>query len=271
EIQSSISSEETTMQQGDTGAAVRDLQYRLNQRGYTTTQDGWYGDATAAAVRRFQADLGLVVDGIAGPRTLAALRGDDTSKLLTQTALDTAAARLDVPVASIMAVSEVETAGAGFLSDGRPVILYERHIMYRELAQAGHDADALAGRYPDLVNPKRGGYMGGASEHFRLQHARAIDFDCALRSASWGRYQIMGFHHATCGYDDVIDFVTAMDASECAHLEAFVAFIAADEGLLRALKARKWADFAKRYNGPSYKDNHYDVRLALAYERHSSQ
>jgi peptidoglycan hydrolase-like protein with peptidoglycan-binding domain len=36
--------------------------------------DGVYGPLTADAVTRFQRDKGLAQDGIAGPRTLAALR-----------------------------------------------------------------------------------------------------------------------------------------------------------------------------------------------------
>ncbi|SDB96129.1 peptidoglycan-binding domain-containing protein [Shouchella lonarensis] len=45
---------------------------KANQRG----ADGWYGTKTANAIRRFQRDHGLKVDGIYGPATRAAmLRG----------------------------------------------------------------------------------------------------------------------------------------------------------------------------------------------------
>ena len=33
-----------------------------------------------------------------------------------------------------------------------------------------------------------------------------------------------------------------------------------------ALLGRKWDDFAHRYNGPAYKDNDYDTKLAKAYD-----
>ena len=54
--------------------AVRSLQRRLSQLGYSVGPiDGRYGRRTEAAVRRFQKDVGLLPDGVAGPLTLAAL------------------------------------------------------------------------------------------------------------------------------------------------------------------------------------------------------
>jgi hypothetical protein len=53
---------------------VRALQRRLTRAGYALGPiDGRYGQRTERAVRRFQIAHGLVVDGIAGPRTLASL------------------------------------------------------------------------------------------------------------------------------------------------------------------------------------------------------
>jgi peptidoglycan hydrolase-like protein with peptidoglycan-binding domain len=54
---------------------VRALQHRLARAGFTPGPfDGRYGRLTQAAVMRFQAARGLVVDGIAGPITLGVLR-----------------------------------------------------------------------------------------------------------------------------------------------------------------------------------------------------
>ncbi len=59
---------------GFTGPAVTELQNRLIARGYFTgPADGVFGAATDAAIRRFQADNGLAVDGIVGPATRSAL------------------------------------------------------------------------------------------------------------------------------------------------------------------------------------------------------
>jgi Putative peptidoglycan binding domain/CHAP domain len=56
------------------GRDVLDLQERLAALGYSPgRRDGIFGDATAAAVRDFQRDHDLEVDGIVGPKTFEAL------------------------------------------------------------------------------------------------------------------------------------------------------------------------------------------------------
>ena len=54
------------------------------------------------------------------------------STTLTDADFARAAKALNVEVAAIRAVAEVEAAGAGFLPDGRPAILYEAHIFHAE-------------------------------------------------------------------------------------------------------------------------------------------
>jgi len=60
---------------GGKGEAVRDLQQRLGALGYDLRGDdaGRFGDTTDAALRRFQEERGLRVDGICGPQTWSAL------------------------------------------------------------------------------------------------------------------------------------------------------------------------------------------------------
>lgn len=268
----------TTLRYGDRSQAVRNLQKSLNQHGAKLDVDGDYGDATENAVRAYQLKVGLVADGVAGNKTLSALTGTDCQQLLKNADLVNAAERLGVPLASVYAVNEVESKGSGFLDNGKPVILFERHIMYRQLAKVrreGDDpaalkrhADQLAATNPAIVNPKSGGYAGGSAEHQRLATARLIDDTAALESASWGAFQIMGFHWQRLGYSSVQDFVAAMSAGESQQFDAFVRFIETDPVLHKALKGRKWAEFAKLYNGSDYQRNLYDIKLQRAYERH---
>ncbi|NUQ97737.1 MAG: protein kinase [Streptomyces sp.] len=64
-------------QLGDRGQRVVQVQCMLTKRGYSvggSGVDGDFGKATDAAVRSFQSDKGLEVDGQVGPNTWAALR-----------------------------------------------------------------------------------------------------------------------------------------------------------------------------------------------------
>ena len=54
---------------GSTGGTVRLVQQKLDSLGERLTADGRFGDATAAAVRRFQRRAGLTADGIVGSAT----------------------------------------------------------------------------------------------------------------------------------------------------------------------------------------------------------
>lgn len=59
---------------GSRGEEVRTIQTKLKRWGYYTgAVDGIYGTKTLNAVKYFQRKNGLVVDGIAGPKTLAAM------------------------------------------------------------------------------------------------------------------------------------------------------------------------------------------------------
>lgn len=59
---------------GSRGEEVRQIQTKLKRWGYYTGNiDGIYGTQTLNAVKYFQRKNGLAVDGIAGPKTLAAM------------------------------------------------------------------------------------------------------------------------------------------------------------------------------------------------------
>ena len=61
------------MSYGSTGSDVTALQQMLNKAGYSLSVDGIFGSGTDTAVRDFQRKHGMVGDGIAGPKTWAAL------------------------------------------------------------------------------------------------------------------------------------------------------------------------------------------------------
>ena len=58
-----------TLENGDSGEAVVQLQKELNEHGYHVAIDGDFGPKTLEAVKSFQSNKGLEVDGVVGPNT----------------------------------------------------------------------------------------------------------------------------------------------------------------------------------------------------------
>lgn len=177
---------------------------------------------------------------------------------------------LGLEPALLKAVQLVESAGRdGFLSDGRPQILFEGHIMYKELKEKFDLDKTIAAQkaYPDIVFQKwnRSKYIGGAGEYKRLEMAKKIDEECALKSASWGMFQIMGFNYRLCGCSSVFDFVKKVSESHENQLKLMYHFMY-NTGLVKPLQNHDWATFARKYNGPGYAENAYDQKLKNAYE-----
>ena len=63
-----------TLREGSNGEPVKRLQASLNAKGASLQIDGAFGPATKAALKKFQADRGLVADGICGPQSWSALK-----------------------------------------------------------------------------------------------------------------------------------------------------------------------------------------------------
>jgi hypothetical protein len=192
---------------------------------------------------------------------------------LTLADFELAAATLRVPVAAIRAFAEVESRGSGFLPDGRPVILFERHVFRRQLVASAMNLatlSALEKSRPDICNKSPGGYGASVQEWQRLDDAVQINRTAALESASYGAFQVMGFNWKRCGYANVQALINAMYKSSAAHLDSFVRYIQSDANLLKALRAQDWAQCAELYNGKNYLINQYDTRLERAFARYSA-
>ena len=81
-------------------------------------------------------------------------------------------------------------------------------------------------------------------------------------------FQIGGFNWKKCGAESLDDFVCRMSRSERDQLDMFASFISTT-GLVKHLKTKNWAAFARGYNGPGYAKRAYHTRMARAYSRHS--
>lgn len=167
---------------------------------------------------------------------------------------------------------EVEAAGAGFDSAGRPKMLFEPHIFYRELgAGAKRDEAWKLG----LAYPKwKKGYP--KDSYPRLQDAMKIDAAAALRSASWGASQVLGDNFKLAGFSDEFAMVNAMCEDEDNHIEAMIAFVmntGIDDELRALAKLTRpttpddCAPIALIYNGKGFRENQYHIKMAKAHNK----
>lgn len=249
---------------------VYDLQWQLKGLGYAISADGIFGKGCQRAVMAFQSSQGLPADGVVGPNTQAALSSmEPHPKYLSKGDVVNSATSLGVTPPHVMSVLSVESRGAGFIGD-KPIILFERHLFYRELKRLGVDPEPIKAQYPDICNTATGGYVGGQGEWDRLQKARSIHEDAALGATSWGLFQILGMHWSFLGCASLADFVSRMSKSESEQLALFSRFVQYNEKLNESLKRQDWASFAQGYNGPNYAKNQYDVKLRNAFALHST-
>lgn len=82
-----------TVKYGSKGQKVVKIQTQLKKLGYFKADvTGYFGRITKTAVKKFQTDKGLLVDGIVGPQTTKALFGNGTSSASTAAKVAKAAA-----------------------------------------------------------------------------------------------------------------------------------------------------------------------------------
>jgi len=245
---------------------VTEIQTQLSRLSLYSSSDvdGLYGQVTEGALTLFCDDLHLnnMQIGKFGKtfaNQLLTVQELPQPKLLSDADYQRAANLLGIEVAAIRAVVSVEASSSGFLPDGRPKILFERHLFWSFTPQP------VSQTRPDLSNPKPGGYLGGAAEWDRLNDAIKFDRVAALRAASWGLGQVLGDNYQVAGYNDVEAFVRAMCVSEGKQLDAMVNYIRGNH-LDVALRRQDWTSFAIGYNGPAGAGV-YDIKIADAYNQ----
>jgi peptidoglycan hydrolase-like protein with peptidoglycan-binding domain len=232
------------------------------------TIDGDFGPASITALRNYQLQNGLASTGQYDAATQALIEPFLLSHFVTRQDFQSAADALAVPIAAVKAVQETETSGSGFAYTGKVRILFERHWMYKFLSAKlpALQFQKIQAANADIINSVPGGYATGPTadarsiaEYQRFSRAFAIDAGCAMKSASWGLFQIMGFNAGFAGFKNpdgsanVGPFVDAMKSNEQAQLTAFVNFIKTYNGgaLWQAMKTCDWVTFARIYNGPA--------------------
>lgn len=181
-----------------------------------------------------------------------------------------AAARLNVPVANIMAMAAVESSGETLWNVGnRPVapVRFEAHWFGKLTGYRFNDD------HPDLScvswNPAlAANTKAGAWD--QVNRARALDENAADEATSWGAFQVMGFHWQRLGYPNVQAFADSMTINgDDGQMDAFVRFVEADPALHASLTIGAWRDVENRYNGGG-QGGAYADKLRVAAETYGS-
>jgi hypothetical protein len=178
------------------------------------------------------------------------------------------AERMGVETEALAAVAMVESGGTVMTSvNGRqePVIRFEGHYFDRRLK----GEQRLSAQRTGLASPVAGKIKNPASQTARwalVERAAAINRQAAYESTSFGVGQVMGAHWKWIGYASVEALVEDARSGLAGQIRLIERFIGR-AGLSHALRSKDWAAFARGYNGPGYRRNAYDRKLAEAYVR----
>ncbi|WP_439856475.1 N-acetylmuramidase family protein [Pseudomonas yamanorum] len=193
----------------------------------------------------------------------------DGGTTLTDTDFQNAATQLGngISVNIIKAFATVESGGrSGFGPAKLPVIAFEGHH-FRKYTKSKYDQThpLLSYPYVQKAGPQwKANNKDQTKAWETMATAFALDQEAALKSASWGMFQIMGSNFTACGYKTVFEFVVAMKINAGHQLKAFLGFCSQSPALVKAMKNKDYAAMALNYNGKDYGD--YDQRIKKAYE-----
>lgn len=203
----------------------------------------------------------IPVDGVCGPKTRQAIKDafvNTAAAQVTDADILVLASRLGCTVKQLKAVSIVESGGKAYDDNGRPKILYERHLFHR----------ATDGKWSNAPysNKVGGGYKESSWD--KLTAAACLDVEAAFGSVSWGKFQVLGKHWKVLGYPSALEMAYSTVRSEAASYDMLARYIEVNN--LKPALARLSTNpedneaFAKGYNGSQFKKFSYDTKLAKA-------
>ena len=272
----------SVIKKGERGELVKYMQTNLKLLGYQILADGIFGSGTEQIVKHFQKHNGLVADGIVGAKTILLIAKriaegwkipipetpTPTKESLTENDYTNFAAKYGVEVAATKAVREVEASKGGYFTNGNIKILFEGHVFWKRLKSQGVNPNNHIKGNENILHGSWTKKYYGQNQDARMEKAKRINQVAAMESASYGLFQVMGYHWKSLGFDSVFQFVEYLEFNEANQLDVFGRFLVKNN-LLKHLKAKDWAKFAYGYNGSGYKANNYDTKMAAAYRRYS--
>lgn len=291
---------------GDNDPYIGNIQQTINEKmgangvagmpfGAYLKPDGGFGPKTRDALMAYQKVLGVPSTGVYDLATGALMDPYIEFRFLTESDYVDTAQMLGCEIAVVKAITDVESKDFGFFENGKPVILFERHVFRQQLLKAMRAStgvamsvaktlgvgvpvtgpsidlldDTLQRLHGDIYAVKPGGYVGGMAEYKRLEKAQTFHKDAGHASASWGLFQLMGYHWQALGYLSQEAFIACMYKSEDEQIAAFGKFIKIDPRLLGAVRTKNFLNFALAYNGPAQQG--YDKRIKDAYDSHTKK
>lgn len=175
------------------------------------------------------------------------------------------AAARKIPLAHLLAIIEVESAGRVFHAmKGQqfPLILFEPHLLYRFTKDDVRDRLVAEGLASKLWNKK----LYPKSQEARwdqVRRAAAIAGPVAYEAVSYGIGQVLGQHWRSLGFESLQAFLDRMFSGAEGQIEIMLRFIDRNE-LLDELQQGRWPAFFRGYNGPAWKKNGYDKKIEAA-------
>ncbi len=248
-----------TIRRGSRGSEVKSFQTFLISEGVLDDRaDGIAGPKTVAAIKAFQVREGLSADGIAGRNTFAAAR-----KLgwKTQAPQSSSSSSGDVAVAEKAGIPvDVLRAFRATESGGRAdAIRFEPHLFLRKRPD-------LEGQIPFTPGPKHFSVTRSETNKSAFDRAFSLDAEVAVRSTSWGLYQVLGGYLLKAYGDPQTAVDNFYSAPETASDMTVAAWFADNPRAVKAANDKDWRELARRYNGSGNVDR-YSAKLESNYQK----
>lgn len=173
-------------------------------------------------------------------------------------------------LAAVKAVTQTESRGRGYFENGLPVILYERHKFFgftkpkmppppknKKATKVAATVHPFA-KFSDICNPKAGGYGPEAIQYEKFVKAALLDKNAAIKSCSWGGFQVLGEYYDQIGFSSATDLANSSIRSMDGQAKLFVGYLKMNHAALKALFAKEWETFTYNYNGSGWKTNNSD-------------
>lgn len=183
------------------------------------------------------------------------------SKRLTPEDIQTIAKGFGLDPQSLEAFVDAYAPDDGFLPDGRPIVVFQRHLFWKNvvpfynvgLKRRQFKAIAWANRDIMHPTPSPAAAVNHQDEWKKLERAINIHEQAAYQSVLWGRFGLPGEYYLSAGFSDLNAFANAHHKNESEQLRAFLNHLSSiDSGgqkLLDHLKNKDLEKFTAGFRG----------------------